>query len=1555
MVFKLPRLPFGTNGDDTLYGTDRSDLILGRGGNDTIYAGAGRDLIQAGAGNDTVYLGAGGDVVLGGKGFDTVVLEGGVLGYEIDRLGRSDIYLVTDKGEGRGDRHTFTDVEAITFAQDGYTYYLDGRNNDPFVQGEAAATGEDDALSLSEDALLANDVDLDGDAIGIAGVDAVSAAGASVSFENGVVTYDPAGVFDALAEGETATDTFSYTVSDGRGGSSVATVTVTVTGTNDAPVLSVPSQVAADEGETSVFTATATDAEGDAITFSLGGDDADRFVIDAATGEVSFAEAPDFESPADADGDNAYELIVTATDANGASSSEAISVAVDDVLESTARINEFHYDNAGGDVGEFVEVRTAAGADVSGLVLELVNGNDGGVYAALTAAGASVTSDGAYDYYVFALPTNGLQNGSPDGLALSDGGQLVEFLSYEGSFEATEGAAAGVTSTDIGVFEPGDTSVGFSLQRNEDGSWDAPRDATAGYDNDFIPLEARINELHYDNAGTDVGEFVEVRTKAGADASGLLVELLNGSNGTVYDALTADEASVTTDGEFDYYVFELPTNGLQNGSPDGLALSVDGTLVEFLSYEGEFAAAEGAASGQTSIDIGVEETSNTEVGQSLQRGVDDSWAGPASETRGAANELPVATSARINELHYDNDGADVGEFVEVRVNAGEDVSGLTVELVNGNGGSVYGTTAVAGLTMTSDGAYDYYVWELPSNGIQNGSPDGLALSIDGQLIEFLSYEGIFTASAGAAAGETSVDIGVSEAADTAEGLSLQREDDGSWTGPREATAGADNAGAPPEPPRLNEVHYDNAGTDTGEFVEVRVGAGADVSGLTVELLNGNGGVVYESTGVAGLSMTSDGTYDYYVWDVSGIQNGPDGLVLAEAGTALEFFSYEGTFQATEGAAAGLTSTDMGVAETSSTPEGQSLYRTEDGGWAGPEDATPGAANDAGAPPPPPPGELVLISTIQGNGYESMLVGQAVTISAVVTRVVDDGFYVQEEVADYDGDEATSEGIFIANTDGAVDAGNLITVSGTVEERFGLTSLTNVTSIDVTGTGIMLPEYVGVTLPLASEGSLERFEGMRVSLTSSTDAPITVIENFNFDRYGEVVVGAGTQVQPTQVFDAQTQADEIDALQEANALNRLIIDDGVSSQNPSEFGYAPATAPGDNGNGYIDAGDDFGLEGPTLRLGAEMSGPVEGVLGYGFSEYRLLPDGTLPIDEATNTGAREATPSDVGGSLQVVSMNTLNYFTSLSDASADNPAGQARGATSAEDFARQTDKLVNAVLASGGEVFGFEEVENNGFGEGSAIRTLVEALNAAVGEDRYAFVIPDGAGADGRIGTDAITNAIVYDQTAVTLDASEVFTFDDGGSQQNRPAVAASFVEIASGESFALVVNHLKSKGGSGSGGDADIGDGQGAFNETRTDAAQQLADWIATDPLGTGDGDYVIVGDFNAYAQEDPIQLLRSEGLVDLIDSFIGQENAYSYTFDGQRGTLDHGFATGSLADQVTGVTEWHINADEPDLLGYSSEFTDAGFYGDTPFSASDHDPLIIGLELGESAAVEIA
>jgi hypothetical protein len=349
---------------------------------------------------------------------------------------------------------------------------------------------------------------------------------------------------------------------------------------------------------------------------------------------------------------------------------------------------------------------------------------------------------------------------------------------------------------------------------------------------------------------------------------------------------------------------------------------------------------------------------------------------------------------------------------------------------------------------------------------------------------------------------------------------------------------------------------------------------------------------------------------------------------------------------------------------------------------------------------------------------------------------------------------------------------------------------------------------------------------------------------------------------------------------------------------------------------------------------------------------------------------------VGGNLRVAAMNTLNYFLTLDYPTGDirdNKCGPAqnvecRGADSDQpnELTRQRDKLLSALVGINADVLGLNEIENTTGVDplGDPTNGIVAGLNAAQGAGTYAHINT------GVIGTDAIRVGLVYKPAKVTpIGPFQLLTsavdprFID---TKSRPALAQTFEEVATGARFTVVVNHLKSKGSDCNDvGDPDTGDGQGNCNGTRTLAAQALVDWLATDPTDSGDPDFLIIGDLNSYAMEDPIDAIKAgsddtagtgDDWTNLIAQYQGTY-AYSYVFDGQAGYLDHGMANASLSGQVTGAADWHINADEPDVLDYDTSFKPAAqdaLYEPNAYRSSDHDALVIGLDLVNSPPVAV-
>jgi len=427
------------------------------------------------------------------------------------------------------------------------------------------------------------------------------------------------------------------------------------------------------------------------------------------------------------------------------------------------------------------------------------------------------------------------------------------------------------------------------------------------------------------------------------------------------------------------------------------------------------------------------------------------------------------------------------------------------------------------------------------------------------------------------------------------------------------------------------------------------------------------------------------------------------------------------------------------------------------------------------------------------------------------------------------------------------------------------------------------------------------------------------------------------------------------VQYMNDLNRIIIDDHLNSQNPDPILFGREGLPLSASN--------------TLRGGDTATGIV-GVMTYTWAgnsasgnAYRVRPinalGGSGPDFQPANP--RPLAPDLVGGSLRVAGLNLLNYFNTfdgLPDV-VDNctlgvgglPA-DCRGADTLDEFNRQWPKTVAAILGMDPDVLGVIEIENDGYGPDSAIQDLVDRLNAATAPGTFAFIDVDAAtGQVNALGTDAIKVGLIYKPAIVTpLGTTAVLNteaFVNGGDTvpRNRPSLAQAFQQNSNQAVFIVDINHLKSKGSACD--VLDVGDGQGNCNVVRYNAVIELMNWLSTDPTGTGDPDVLILGDLNSYALEDPIRTLVDGGYTNLIEAFSGSD-AYSYVFDGQWGYLDHAIGSASLTSQVTGVTEWHINADEPSILDYNTNFKSAeqilSLYAPDQFRVSDHDPVIVGL-----------
>jgi len=562
-----------------------------------------------------------------------------------------------------------------------------------------------------------------------------------------------------------------------------------------------------------------------------------------------------------------------------------------------------------------------------------------------------------------------------------------------------------------------------------------------------------------------------------------------------------------------------------------------------------------------------------------------------------------------------------------------------------------------------------------------------------------------------------------------------------------------------------------------------------------------------------------------------------------------------------------------------------------------------------------------IGAVQGEGDVSPIAGQDVTVRGVVVGDLPSfsGFYLQD--VDGDGTAASSDGIFVFRSGAAVNLGDEVAVRGRVGEFNSVTQVSpSPSNVQVCNeTPQPLPAPALLDLP-SSDQEREPFEAM---LVAPADV-LTVSEVFNLTSFGELMLSEdGVLVQPTEL--ARPGSPEAAAIAAANVKRRIILDDGLSPRvSVTTRPYLSPTTP--------------------VRVGDKLTFTAPTVLSYAFGNWRLQPsDGTAEGTFAPQN-TRPAAPDEVGGDIQVAAFNVLNYFLTW-----PNPPG--RGADNSAEFEKQAGKIVPAIEALGAEVVTLMEIEDTastGYGAESpddnnpdeALADLVRRLNLAAGYDKWSYVpMPDELLALSR---DAIRNGIIFQNGVVQPVGEPVGLVDETVWFNAREPIAQTFAK--DGDKFTVIANHFKSKSpGSPTGDNIDSRDGQGQWNGDRTRQAESLA--LFTEELRdqTGDQDVLIMGDLNAYTEEDPIEKLRTYGFTDLGSQF--DADRYSYVFNSLSGSLDHAMATSELTAKVTDVAHWNINAVESFAYQYVG---DPALYATNPYRSSDHDPLVLGIDLEE-------
>jgi len=537
-------------------------------------------------------------------------------------------------------------------------------------------------------------------------------------------------------------------------------------------------------------------------------------------------------------------------------------------------------------------------------------------------------------------------------------------------------------------------------------------------------------------------------------------------------------------------------------------------------------------------------------------------------------------------------------------------------------------------------------------------------------------------------------------------------------------------------------------------------------------------------------------------------------------------------------------------------------------------------------------QATSISTLQGDGYSSPLAGSESTVRGVVTHVAEgDGFYI-EGPGEYQP-SSSSKAMFVADEalSQAVRKGQQLALRGRVSElgaaKDKLTSLVDLTGHEICAGDQELP-LTRARLPL-NAARREALEGMRVVL----EQQLKLTDVYNLFR-GELTLSSNEVLRvPTEIRPPGSAAEKAASENRAHSIAAVLP--------PSQF--------------------------QTLPVGTVVTG-IRGVMGHDGKQQQLLLDSPL---------VGERPPADTlgppaGGAVRIVSFNLLNFFNGDGKGSGFPTE---RGAATLEEFHSQRERTKAAITKMQPDLLAVQELENDGFGAHGAARALLDLLNET-GHGDWAVVDPG----IGKIGGDVITVGLFYRQDVLERTGSAHVLDGPEFKRLSRRPLAQMFRHLSSGKLVLVAVNHLKSKGRCPEEGEnADQNDGQGCWNAARLAAVKAQLPWLEKLAEEKGTEHIIILGDMNAWRNEDPIRGFTRAGYLDLVEQTSGLPQ-HSFLYWGQTGTLDYAFVSVALGEYTRRAEIWNVNARWPRNMEPPQPW----------LRASDHDPVIVDFDFTQSA-----
>jgi predicted extracellular nuclease len=523
---------------------------------------------------------------------------------------------------------------------------------------------------------------------------------------------------------------------------------------------------------------------------------------------------------------------------------------------------------------------------------------------------------------------------------------------------------------------------------------------------------------------------------------------------------------------------------------------------------------------------------------------------------------------------------------------------------------------------------------------------------------------------------------------------------------------------------------------------------------------------------------------------------------------------------------------------------------------------------------------------------SPLVGSNVRIIGIITAVnPGTGFYLEEP--DSDDSSNTSNGIYVDNAALSLQvrpgeqwmlAGRVVETGPTSDT---VTTLSAVSDHQLCASGLEVPQNFQ-SLPL-DEGQREALESMQVSISG----PLFITGVYGFSR-GQVLLSGGSVL--------RNGTEDTPPGEAARAVNQRNDEHSIRS------------SLGVSNGGLLHNG--LSIESATGVFGHDERGSLW-LLDQVPVVQAKLPD-RLPLADPELT--------------RVVSMNLLNFFNG--DGSGQGFPAE-RGAKTHEDFVKQSHRIQSAVSALQPGLIAVQELENDGFEPGSASDSLRELCSSATSAEWALVKSPHK-----RLGTDVISVGLFYRPDLLKA-VGPAHTLDSAPFRDlSRQPLAQLFQERSSGLVFLVAVNHLKSKGSCPAEGEnANQYDGQGCWNPARRQAAEALIDWLNGIARAAPTENILVLGDFNAYRREDPVQVFQPPGWSEAVAHASGLPQ-HSYVYAGQAGTLDYAFVSRALLPFLKQANIWHVNADWPPRVEMPLPW----------MRFSDHDPVVVDLDFNQSA-----